>query len=485
MNRSDADRTVPHVAAQAAASWTVLDRAARDEALAAALLNQEKAFRDAQGELQVVKDFIGVPEHILGNPSTKHGEIAEQVHVAVRRASDLLHQRMPAATFEGVGRLDAVDYVDGVEVQSKYYNGLHNTLDAITAHAKQYPDFAIGTGRYHMPRDQLDQLRQLREAGTIVGLSSRSVERIQRMVGSLEEESGRSIGELIEFGEATYAEVQQGRIHDTIENREQRLSERNEELKDEAIGEHGPTFAGAATAAAFGAAAGAGVRFAQAVWVKYRDGKNPLRGEFSVEDWTDIGLGTVKGAGGGAVASGMLYLMTNATELSAPFAGALVSGLMGIGKLLGHYRAGKIDGAQFVDLALLVSSDAAIVGLAAMAGQTLIPLPMLGAFVGIIAGKFVTSAIRDGFGGIESGLAEQIDVYETQAIAKLDEALCIVLDRLDSRFGQLEDLASIAFDDRANTELRLATSIQIAEAVDVPKQQILRSSSDLDTFMQG
>ena len=485
MSRADADRTGPHVPAQAASSWAVRDGAVRDAARTAALSNQEAAFQDAQGALQVVKDFVGAPEHILGSPGTKHGEIAEQVHVAVRRASDLLYQRMPTATFEGVGRLDPVDYLDGAEVQSKYYNGLRNTLDGIAAHVEQYKEFVTGTGRYHIPKDQFKQLGQLREAGTIEGLSNRSVARIQRQVESLEQESGRSLVELIESGEATYAEVQQGRVHNTIENREDRLSERNEDLKGQVRGEHGPSLAGAATAAAIGAAAGGGVRFTQAIWIKCREGKNPFRGEFSVEDWKDVGLETVKGAGGGSVAGGALYLLTNATELAAPFAGALVSGLMGMGKLLSHYRAGKIDESQFVDLSLLVASDAAIVGLAAMAGQTLIPVPMLGAFVGSIAGKFVASTIRDGFGDTGSELAEQIEAYEAQAIAKLDEALRTALERLDAKFGHLADLARVAFNEAANTNLRLAASIQIAETVDVPKHQILRSSSDLDTFMQG
>ena len=483
MSTPDPDQTGPHVAAQVASSWAAQDLAARGAARSAALSNQETAFREAQEALQVVKDFIGAPEHILGSPDTKHGEIAEQVHVGVRRASDLLHQRMPEATLAGVGRLDAVDYVDGVAIQSKYYNGLRNTLDGIVAHMEQYKDFATGTGRYHIPRDQFAQLGQLREAGTIEGLSDRGVARIQRQIESLVAESGRSLDELIESGEATYAEVQQGRVHDTIEHRERGLAETNEDLKDQVRAEHRPTLAGAATAAAVGAAAGGGVSFAQAVWDKYKDGKKPFHGDFSVEDWKEIGVTTVKGAGGGAVAGGALYLLTNVTELSAPFAGALVSALMGVGRLVGHYCAEKIDGTQFVNLSLLVASDAAIVGMASMAGQTLIPMPMLGAFIGSIAGKLVASAIRKGFDDIDPQLAERVDAYEAQAIAKLDDALQTELERLDSWFGSLADLARIAFDEATNSELRLAASARFAQAVGLPNHQILRSTSDIDEFM--
>ena len=70
------------------------------------------------------------------------------------------------------------------------------------------------------------------------------------------------------------------------------------------------------------------------------------------------------------------------------------------------------------------------------------------------------------------------------ALGKLDEALRAQLEQLDACFGQLSDLARVAFDESVNTELRLAASIRIAEAVDVPNHQILRSNADLDTFMK-
>ncbi|MDE0179363.1 MAG: hypothetical protein OXP36_12310, partial [Gammaproteobacteria bacterium] len=138
MAKPDSKRTGPHIAAQTSGSWVGLDAATRDAALAAILENQDRAFQEAMAEMQVVRDFIGSPEHILGNPDTKHGEIAEQVHVGFRRAMDAVHQRTPSATFEGVPSTSPVDYLDrGVEIQSKYYNGLRNTLSGVENHAAQ------------------------------------------------------------------------------------------------------------------------------------------------------------------------------------------------------------------------------------------------------------------------------------------------------------------------------------------------------------
>ena len=485
MSQPDTNRTGPHVAAQVAATWVALDAADRANRLNEALQDQYRNFMDASREIQRVRDFVGSPESILGNQATKHGEIAEQVHVGVRRAIDVLHGRTPSATFDGVGRLDPVDYREaGVDIQSKYYNGLRNTLDGVSAHATKYQDFASGDGRYHIPRDQYQQIEQLRHTGQIDGLSEKSANAIENKLDDLQQTTGRASDKLIQPGEGTYAEVQQGRVHDTLDDHENRLIQENDKRNQEDITEHGPSLAGLGHAAAIGAAAGGGVRFGQAIWVKCRDGKNPFKGEFSTQDWKDVGVSTAKGAGGGAIAGSALYALTNSTDLTAPFAGALVSGLIGVGDLLRQYHSGKIDGDQFVELSHIIAADAAIVGLAAATGQVLIPIPMLGAFMGSLAGKFVASAIKDGLGEAESELIARLDAYERRALKQLDEEFRAFIKKLDAYFGSLERLAKVAFDDNVNTNLRMKASIQFAEDVGVPDRLIFRDTTYLDTFIE-
>ena len=437
--------------------------------------------------VQRVRDFIGSPQHILGNENTKHGEIAEQVHVGVRRATDALHQRTPSATIEDIARTGPVDYVDrGVDIQSKYYNGLRNTLDGVKSHAEENNAFVTGQGRYHIPRDQVEQLRELRETGAVDGLSPRSVEALKARVESLEKEMGRPIEDLIGPGEGSYSEVQKGAVHKTVDGRAQRLEEEDEGLREQARVEHGPSLGGSIEAAAMGAAAGAGVTLARTLWAKYREGKNPFReGGFSTEDWKDVGLNTAKGAGTGAVAGFAVYWLTNSTDLAAPFAGSLVSGLMGVGTLLNERQQGNISVDEFVDLSVVVVADAAVVGIAAVAGQTLIPVPVLGAFIGSVAGKLVASAVKDSLGEAEAELIQRLREFETSAIQRLDGSLQAVVIEVHACFGRLEDLAGIAFDESVNTDLRMAASVRFAEAVDVPSARIIRSHDDLDVFMQG
>ncbi len=146
------DRAGSHVSAQVAAAWSALDAAQRANDLAAALRGQDRALLDALSEMKVARDFVGSPANILGSETTKHGEIAEQVHVAVSRARDVLHGRTPTASFDGIPRTGPVDYREaGADIQSKYCNGLRNTLDRVAADAEKHPEFASRGGRYHIP----------------------------------------------------------------------------------------------------------------------------------------------------------------------------------------------------------------------------------------------------------------------------------------------------------------------------------------------
>ena len=482
--KTNANAEGPHVAAQVSAAWSAQDKAIRAEDLQNSLQALNQAFSAAKSEMQKIRDFVGSPETILGNPATKHGEIAEQVHVGVTRAFDILHGRTPSASFEGIGRLDPVDYRSGgIDIQSKYINGLKNTLDHVLEHAKKYPDFAHGNSQYHIPSDQYEQLRQLQTTGNIEGLSDRTNQAIHSKLEELRLETGRATKDVLQPGEASYSEVQQGKIHGTLKSRENRLTSEKQQLHETAKIKHGPSIEGLGTAMSLGAVAGGGVQITQALWEKWQAGKNPFRGDFTIADWQDIGVKGTKGAGGGAIAGGTLYVLTNATNLSAPFAGSVVSGLMGIGNLLQEYHSGKINENQFVELSLLVATDAAIVGLATTAGQVMIPIPLLGAFLGSIAGKLVAAALKSSLEGSEQALISRLEAYEALVITKLDNEYRSVVAQLDQYFSNLEQLLTLSLNESLNTSLRLQASVRLAESLGVPDSQIIHSVDELDRFM--
>ena len=142
------------------------------------------------------------------------------------------------------------------------------------------------------------------------------------------------------------------------------------------------------------------------------------------------------------------------------------------------HHAGAIDGDQFVELSHIVSFDAAVAGLVVAAGQTVVPLPVLGALLGSLAGRIVSSALKDGLGESASDLAARLAEYERDALVQLDEEYRVLVQRLDNWFANLEQLASTAFDPEQNTRLRLEASVQAAESVGVPATGILRTTRE-------
>ena len=95
----------------------------------------------------------------------------------------------------------------------------------------------------------------------------------------------------------------------------------------------------------------------------------------------------------------------------------------------------------------------------------------------------VTSALKDGLRESESALIASLAEYERYAFGQLDEEFRAVMQRLDAWFGNLERLAVTAFDPEVNNEL-LRASVRMAKTVGVHDALILRTTADLDTFMQ-
>ena len=120
------------------------------------LSNQNINFSKAISEIYNVRNFVGTPENILGSQLTKHGEIAEQVEVGISNARSYIQGGDKIATFEGVGRTAPEDYiVNGLNVQSKFYNGINNVLkNGILGHLEKYQNFTEDGGFYHIPKDQ-------------------------------------------------------------------------------------------------------------------------------------------------------------------------------------------------------------------------------------------------------------------------------------------------------------------------------------------
>ena len=452
--------------------------------LQAALDIQGKALTDALKEIQKVRDFIGTPEHILGNHLTKHGEIAEQVEVGIRNARDLIEQQPPTATFETVGRTDPADYlVDGVEVQSKFINGATKNLDHVLEHMNKYQNFGRDGSYYHIPRDHYEVIEKVLKGELIDGLAGKTVRRLQEQIQDIEQTTGKPFTTVVKPGVSSYAEVQQGQIHETLETHEDTIRNRDADQRSVIEIEHQASINEMAQVALKGAAIGAGLKVTFKLIEKVREGKNPFKGEFQIEDWQDIGISAAQGSVMGGISGTSIYAVTNFANLSAPLAGAILSASYSVASLVDRYRKGEIDLDEFLNLGQLVCAESGMVAVGTAIGQAAIPMPVLGAVVGTIASRLVI-----GFG--QQYLTDQADTlevwmkqYQAQWEQRIDVTYHAVLQQIMAAFEKLDDLMDAAFDESKNTALRLQTSINLARVFGVVEAAIIHDIDELDKFM--
>jgi len=440
---------------------------------------QDAAFKKALEQIDKVREFVGSPQNILGSELTKHGEIAEQVEVGIRNARSALRQDELTATFDGVGRTAPEDYlIDGVAVQSKFINGTSKSLEHVMNHMDKYANFCRDGSYYHIPKDHYATITKVMNGEPVEGLSQKSINAIREKVQEIESKSGHAFTEVVKPGVSDYAEIQQGKVHETLDQHQEKLDEENRKLKSQIVDDHQASLSEAVKAAAIAGAVGGAVSMATGLYEKYKQGKNPFKGEFTDEDWKELGVTTLSGAAGGAVAGGSIYLLTNYASLSAPFAGAVVSAAKGITSLWQDYHAEKIDAEEFLNLGLVVCAESAIVGLATAAGQTLIPIPVLGAVIGSLAGKMVAEFVT----GKDSLLAERMKSEMDAYLTKLDAVQQMMVSAINEEYDHLGKLTDAAFDFERNKTL-LVASVNLAKAYGVDERLIITNHSQLDDFM--
>lgn len=475
------DKTAPNqsvVIDQIAASVAHAFNAIRNESCVEALNKQLMAFEDALVEMANVDGFLRDPSGQLGNPLTKHGEIAEVVEVGVRRARDLIDEIPMSAHMDGIHRTGPADFVlNGVEAQSKFINGTASGLRAVLGHMESNTAFLNNGGVYVIPSDQYALIERVLRGDTD-GMSAKTIRAIEQHIQKIGEHSGRPPLEVLKPSISAYADVQPGNIENTMDRHGQDLEERHEGRNEQIQEAHQASLREGVTATAAAAAAGAAVSFVSAAFKKYREGKNIFAGDYSAQDWLDVGGQSVTGAVAGGLSGAAIYLMTNWGDLSAPLAGAFVSAVKGVLPLVTAYANGEMAGAEFIDAGLFICSDVALVGLSTFVGQTLIPVPVLGAAIGSLAGKILSSLIESQLKGSAQAIRERLAGF----LRNLDASQRKLVDTLTARYDALGNLAARAFDTESNVTL-LQLSAELAEQHGVPTNLVLRNTADLDDFI--
>ena len=227
------ERTIKSTQEQAVASWITHLNQMRLDALIEKLNRQDINLEEALKELEEIKRFIGDPAHILGSAATKHGEIAEHMQVNFENARRAIQGFNKNHTFDGVGRTAPEDYIrNGQQIQSKFYNGLKNTLfgnHALSEHLETYPDFIKNGGAYDIPKDQYEKMTALLEAyQKNPSQLNKADYNLAKRIDEFLEEKGLELGKDINPSAVDYGEVQQGTAVQTVGEEEQNIKNEDE-----------------------------------------------------------------------------------------------------------------------------------------------------------------------------------------------------------------------------------------------------------------
>lgn len=472
---------------QAVASWVNYLNQVRINQLMETLQRQDQNWEQAVNTLKdtlskVNKEII---ERNRGGLKGMHGFIAEVAECGVGNAREQVRGKLPI--YEWINDNGPVDIVrNGIQIQQKFVaSGNHLSLQAITQHLEKYPDFLRQGGKYQIPEDHYERIKQL------LSIPKEQANKMPTGTGDFSLKQWKEVHDLlgkgtiklqdIEPSKLKYDQVQMNKINDTIRGEKKSLKEADKKIRDDAYDASKPSFEQGIKVATISAAIEGGVVFVSAIAKKRKSGKKI--GEFDSKDWKEIikasGIGTLKGGIRGA----SIYVLTNYSATPAAVANALCTASFGIAEQAHLLRTGKITEEEFIMNSEVLCLDTSVSALSSLIGQTLIPVPVLGAVIGNTVGTLLNQIAKDTLSKKEQKMIEgylryldeleiKLDLRFKEYIAELNE--CLVM-----YYGMLERAFS------PNYAEALDGSVELAMSLGVPVEELLKSISEIDDYFMN
>ena len=478
----DNNKVIKSSQEQAVAAWINTLNQKRLEELVRKLNSQDVNLEKAINELAELKEFIGDPDNIIGNELTKHGEIAEHMQVNISNARRLIYGLEKEYSFEGITRTAPEDYLkNGQPVQAKFYNGLRQTFfgqHALEDHLNTYTDFVKNGGSYEIPKDQYEQLVDLLDRyKNNPSALNRSEYQLAKRIDGFIKENNLQLGKDINPTVIDYKDVQQGKAHDTVKKNERNIKKADKKQRDKAYAESMPSLEEGLKTTAISAAIEGGVGFCLAISKKR---KEKAFFEFTEKDWIEIFGETSKNALKGGIRGGTVYALTNFTATPANVASAYVTAAFGVTSQLRSLARGDISEEDFVINCEVICLDVSISAISSLAGSILIPIPVLGAVIGNVAGEFAYSLCkRYGHEQAQRIISQYHKEMATLEKELSDKYLGYIIE-IQASLKRFTDLERMAFDIDIN--IAFTGSVKLSTYVGVNPKRILKNKQEIDNY---
>jgi hypothetical protein len=292
---------------------------------------------------------------------------------------------------------------NGLPVQSKFVQK-NLSIDAINEHLEKYPDFLVKGGTYDVPRDYYEKIQEWRnlspkELKNLPRSEDGNVARkVVKEIEEFEQANNVKFEDVVNPTQATYDEVQTGKVGDTVDKKEQDIMDTDEQKRQEYEIKARYSLKEGLKVAGISAAINGVLSFGMTIIAKMKQGKK--LSDFSEDDWKDILKETGVGVAKGGITGGGIYALTNVAGMPAPFAAALVTATFGVAEQAIQLGKGNISTDDFLYNIEQLATDTAVSGLGAWAGQMLIPIPVVGAIIGSVVSTSILGFVRKNlFGG--------------------------------------------------------------------------------------
>ena len=211
---------------------------------------------------------------------------------------------------------------------------------------------------------------------------------------------------------------------------------------------------------------------------KRRSGKRFA--DFTEEDWKEIAAETGIGAVKGGIRGTSVYVLSNFTATPSAVANALLTASFSIAEQANQFRTGKIDEALFIENSEMVCLDAAVSAASSLIGQSLIPVPVVGAVIGNAVGTMVYKIAKDNLSAKEQVIIHEYFMEITRLSADLERQYGGLISDLTSDLTVYYEVLERAFS--VDPRLAVMGSIELGRQMGVPAEEILDTKAKIDSY---
>lgn len=172
--------------------------------------------------------------------------------------------------------------------------------------------------------------------------------------------------------------------------------------------------------------------------------------DYEADDWKDVLFDIGIGGIAGGVSASVLNIVGSYSASAVPGVSALLMATFGIASLIPDYTDGKLTTDEFIVEAEMICFDAALILLTGLIGQTVIPVPALGAVIGSVAGMIATTIIQEIWGDEFRELLMKFNQHIENLFERIKDFFIGIWEKLKA----IKDLLAYLLDDDFNYSLQ-------------------------------